>query len=276
KQIRDVARALGMVRDEDVAILALKKLRHKVDDSLADGIKAFIEERRGRRGTARENLELAINDEAIVELQQKFNAWLDEAAMAREQNTKEASPGGLTFKQVGREVILSQYKELDDLSRSLFNPFDVEPLHEMRIAAKRLRYSLELFCRCFGEELRELAKEIAGLQSSLGELHDCDVWIEGIGGRLKARESGAAENAAEHEAAEEASDLWLLQHFVKERTKHYSDALSRWAEWKATGFYSKLNQYLEEPHAQPSEPEAVKERKPEESATAPDKEEISS
>jgi CHAD domain-containing protein len=281
KQLREIARALGQVRDEDVAIVALKKLRHKVDERAAAGIKEFIEERRRRREAARENLQLAINDDAIRELEEKFYEWLQSAAILREKSTTESSPGILSFKEMGREVIQSQYGELDDLSRSLFNPFDVEPLHEMRIAAKRLRYSLELFCPCFGEELRALAKEIAGLQSSLGELHDCDVWIEELSKRLKARnraaQSDSSDSARGEQMTEEAADLWLLQHFVMERTKHYDDALSRWAEWKATGFYSKLNEHLRE--ASPQQQQAQRQEadfdEPREvSGQAPDKEEI--
>ncbi|HYO90972.1 MAG TPA: CHAD domain-containing protein, partial [Pyrinomonadaceae bacterium] len=191
------------------------------------------------------------------------------------ESAKKDSRAGLTFKEMGREVILSQYGELHDLSRSLFSPFDVEPLHDMRIAAKRLRYSLEHFSPSFGEELRELAKEIAALQSSLGELHDCDVWIDDLGKRLKARERAALSNSATSEqVAEEASDFWLLQHFVKERTEHYDDALARWTEWKATGFYTKLNEYLREAPSEKSEPEADDDESRAVSEQASDKEEI--
>ncbi|HEX8174282.1 MAG TPA: CHAD domain-containing protein [Pyrinomonadaceae bacterium] len=279
KQLREIARALGRVRDEDVAILALKKLRHKVDERAAAGIKEFIEERQRRREAARENLQLAINDEGITELQEKFREWLESAAILREKSAKEGSPGLLTFKEMGREVIQSQYAELDNLSRSLFNPFDVEPLHDMRIAAKRLRYSLELFCPCFGDELRAIAKEIAGLQSSLGELHDCDVWIDDLSKRLKARNRAAHsdinDSARGEQLTEEAADLWLLQHFVMERTKHYDDALSRWAEWKATGFYSKLNEHLQEAPEQQADPEeAAPQEPPQVSEPASEEEEI--
>lgn len=277
KLLREIARALGEVRDEDVAIVALKRLRHKVGDRAVAGIKELIEERRRRRDAARENLQLAINDEAIGELQEKFDAWLQAAQTNREKSDKEESPAGLTFKEMGREVILSQYGELHDLSRSLFSPFDVEPLHDMRIAAKRLRYSLELFSPCFREELRQLAKEIAELQSSLGELHDCDVWIDDLGKRLKARERAAASGSVSGEqSAEDASDFWLLQHFVIERTKHYDDALTRWAEWKATGFYTKLNEYLHEAASEQSEPEADRDVSRAVSEPASGKEEINS
>jgi CHAD domain-containing protein len=253
KQLKEIARSLGAVRDEDVAIVALKRLRHQAEEAeeVSAGMKQLIEERHRRQELAREHLQLAISDEAINQFQEKFNAWLRSAAATRANKVKEDSTHtGLTLREMAREVILSQYRELDGLSSSLFSPFDVEPLHSMRIAAKRLRYSLELFSPCFGEGSRALAKEIAELQTSLGELHDCDVWIDDLGVRLGAREddalSGHAGGAQSRQTAEAASDLWLLQHFVKERTKHYTDALSLWFEWKDKGFYSKLNEHLHE------------------------------
>ena len=251
KQVKEIARILGSVRDEDVAILALKKLRRKVKGAVAAGIKRLIEERRNRQAEAREQLTAAIKDEAIVELQEKFEAWLQSTATVAE-NTKEKGPAGLTFKAMAREVILSQYNELDRLSHSLFHPFDVEPLHDMRIAAKSLRYSLELFTHCFRDELTEPAKEIAELQSSLGDLHDCDVWIEDLGARLAAPNVATPDDNNEAAAnnpdpPHHAATTWLLKHFVKERTKHYTNALTRWSEWQATGFHSSLIEKLQEP-----------------------------
>ncbi|HWA55270.1 MAG TPA: CHAD domain-containing protein [Solirubrobacterales bacterium] len=56
--------------------------------------------------------------------------------------------------------------------------------HNMRIAAKRLRYVLELFAPCLGEDA-EIARQAAKrLQSVLGDLHDCDLMlgkVEGVG-----------------------------------------------------------------------------------------------
>ena len=47
----------------------------------------------------------------------------------------------------------------------------------MRIAAKRLRYVLEIVGPCIGEEAK-LARDAAKqLQSALGDLHDCDLML---------------------------------------------------------------------------------------------------
>jgi hypothetical protein len=53
----------------------------------------------------------------------------------------------------------------------------VEALHDMRIAAKRLRYLLELFAPLFGAYAATGAKRARELQDLLGEIHDCDVTI---------------------------------------------------------------------------------------------------
>ena len=65
--------------------------------------------------------------------------------------------------------------------------------HDMRIAAKRLRYVLEIVGPCLGPEAdaaREAAKRLQGV---LGEIHDCDVMlprasgIESLRRRLRER-----------------------------------------------------------------------------------------
>jgi hypothetical protein len=53
----------------------------------------------------------------------------------------------------------------------------VHELHQLRIAAKRLRYSLELFQVVFGEEGERLTEQVKEIQELLGLIHDHDVRI---------------------------------------------------------------------------------------------------
>jgi CHAD domain-containing protein len=55
---------------------------------------------------------------------------------------------------------------------------DAATLHNMRIAAKRLRYVLELTGPALGDAASKAAREAKAIQTLLGELHDCDVMIE--------------------------------------------------------------------------------------------------
>jgi hypothetical protein len=129
----------------------------------------------------------------------------------------------------------------------------------MRIAAKRSRYAIELFAPCWIEPIHSYAKEIARLQTSLGELHDCDVWIEEIGLALRETEREAtagADTTGEGKIGDAAATydinsdgaqgrdrsaaVWLLAHFVRERAYHFRDALLRWHEWETGGFKARL------------------------------------
>jgi CHAD domain-containing protein len=67
--------------------------------------------------------------------------------------------------------------EVRSFSPAVFDPQNVEALHDMRIAAKRLRYVLELTVPVFGEPAAQAAKRAKKLQDLLGEIHDCDVTV---------------------------------------------------------------------------------------------------
>jgi CHAD domain-containing protein len=96
----------------------------------------------------------------------------------------------------------------------------------------------QLFAACWDEELGPIAKEIALLQTSLGELHDCDVWINSLGSRLK-RTGRKAKSDEDILKLREAA-AWLLKHFARERMEHYRDALARWQRWQSDGLLERL------------------------------------
>lgn len=57
------------------------------------------------------------------------------------------------------------------------DPAEVAVLHDMRIAAKRLRYILEIAEESFGPYASTASKRTKELQDLLGEIHDCDVTL---------------------------------------------------------------------------------------------------
>jgi CHAD domain-containing protein len=73
-----------------------------------------------------------------------------------------------------RRIIDVRAAELRSFSPAVLDPREVEALHDMRIAAKRLRYVLELHAPVFGEQAARGAKRAKKLQDLLGEIHDCD------------------------------------------------------------------------------------------------------
>ena len=229
KRLKNVADALGEVRDQDVAIMALEKIQANAPSELSPALKRFIDARKEVRDAARKELESSLEKNHLDLLQSDFVAGVDAATTTRK--TQSSAP--MTYLKMSREVILDRLKELEKLSNDLFNPFDTETLHEMRIAAKRLRYAIELFQSCWGRSIATYAKRAARVQTALGDLHDCDVWIEDLGKQIN--------NARKNKEAEQVTAfVWLLNHFVKLRTKHLRQAFTQWSAWEAQDLSGKL------------------------------------
>jgi inorganic triphosphatase YgiF len=69
---------------------------------------------------------------------------------------------------------------LDDLylwEQVVDSPDNMRGLHDMRIAAKRLRYTFEVFEEVLPAASENVVNELTRLQDELGELHDSDVMI---------------------------------------------------------------------------------------------------
>ena len=105
-----------------------------------------------------------------------------------------------------RRIIEVRTAELHSFSPAVLDPRNVEALHDMRIAAKRLRYVLELTTPVFGDPAEKAAKRAKKLQDLLGEIHDCDESIPRVERHIeRLRLDDAARLSAQ--APEGADDL---------------------------------------------------------------------
>ena len=245
RQLKSIAGKLGVVRDYDVAIIALEKLQTKSTPEISSGLQGIIDAQKAKRDPARKELIRVLSHKTISELKPAFLRAVASLALppaSEKGKPRRTRKGSASYKVFARATLLKRLKELERLSPSLYEPHKVEPLHEMRIAAKRLRYALDLFAQCWGEPLGIFSRQVAQLQTSLGELHDCDLWIEHFGkrlGRVKRKTQEQTTPPDERDAM-----IWLLSHFSRFRTKHFRAALARWHEWEAKDFCNRLSATL--------------------------------
>ena len=68
-----------------------------------------------------------------------------------------------------------------------------ERLHDLRLAGKRLRYSLELFRESYGPELESILRTLKKIQRMLGRISDCDATERLVRSTGLADAEGAAE-----------------------------------------------------------------------------------
>ena len=76
-----------------------------------------------------------------------------------------------------RKIARTRLEELYTWNEYVGQPYAVHELHNLRIAAKRLRYTLEIFEPALPLASQPAIREVEQIQEELGSLHDSDVLI---------------------------------------------------------------------------------------------------
>jgi CHAD domain-containing protein len=84
----------------------------------------------------------------------------------------------LPFASAAARVVAVRAAELQEHSHDVLDVGDIERVHDMRVATRRLRAALEVFEACFpGKRFKVALKEVKTLADALGERRDRDVTI---------------------------------------------------------------------------------------------------
>jgi CHAD domain-containing protein len=122
-------------------------------------------------------------------------------------------PRGPLMPNVGR-IVSIRLEELRGFADDALAPGASEVQHNMRIAAKRLRYVLEIFEPCLGGEAKAARGAAKRLQSALGDLHDCDLMltkvehIDSVAAALRQRRERLFHDFVELWQAEASKGTW--------------------------------------------------------------------
>jgi CHAD domain-containing protein len=85
----------------------------------------------------------------------------------------------LPYGEVAAQVLEIRFQEMLDHSENVLDVGDIDRVHDMRVASRRLRAAIEVFRPCFPAKQRKaVLKEVKGLADALGERRDRDVAIE--------------------------------------------------------------------------------------------------
>ncbi len=89
----------------------------------------------------------------------------------------------LSFREAAARAVETRTEELFGHSEGVLDTEDIERVHAMRVATRRLRAVLEIFAPCFPEkEHRRVLKAVKRLADALGERRDPDVAMETLDG----------------------------------------------------------------------------------------------
>lgn len=241
KEIRRVTQELGDARDKDVqieflcgALSRVKELTHCV------GIAHLMMQLEYQR----EVLQPKVSD-AVARLQQ--SKVLTEMRDAGDQVLLEIGNrvGGVRTPAVTDHVALHVRGCLDDLlahESCLEDPKDRQGHHQMRIAAKRLRYTLEISRPVFEGAVDDTIESVKRLQSLLGEAHDCDVWDDHLAGFLdeERRRMAASFGSSRPFARVEAGLSYLRRDRAEARKIAFAETVAFWCELRRQRTWERL------------------------------------
>jgi CHAD domain-containing protein len=145
-------------------------------------------------------------------------------------------------------IIRVRLDELTSFMPKAADPDEAKALHDMRIAAKRLRYVLEVTGSCFGPYAAKAVKLVKDLQDLLGEIHDCDVQLPEVAAVLQelidedaAAAGGDPRDVARVPNRRAYAGLVALQvHLRARRRALFEDFLELWHESQRKGFPARL------------------------------------
>jgi hypothetical protein len=182
--------------------------------------------------------------------------------MARPQTVHGLKPDA-TVRANAQKIVATRTAEFFSFSPYLANPAYVTQLHDMRIAAKRLRYALEIFAPALDPDAAHCITIVKEFQEIVGEIHDADVLVGVVRDQLTHRVTETAASLADLATTDSTdSDMvknsarafvtdadWvneqvalaaMIARTVRDRLARFTHLQEKWEEWRAAGLRERL------------------------------------
>jgi len=174
RRLREVAARLGAVRDLDVLIQAAEAHRATLSEGDAAAFKPLVHAWSDDREVARLLLMRELDSSAYSRLVEEYRIFVTAEGAAVLAPASPVAPHRVRD-TAGSRIWLA-YEQVRGYE-SVLRWADIETIHQLRIAGKWLRYTLEFFREALGPEVGQLIPRVVALQDHLGWLHDADVTI---------------------------------------------------------------------------------------------------
>ncbi len=259
-EIQKITRALGVARDTDVQIAYITKIIKKrqraveqknssadfpvrVKGDVESILLAQLQKKRSKlQVVVIKDLE-KLETSGIIHDMRTF--FISQAAGTR-RTKKRSPPYAIPMVAAGR--ISRRLDMMLSYERWVHNPDAVVQHHAMRIAAKKLRYTMEVYGPLYRLGLNKYLVRVKKIQEILGDLHDCDVWIDTVMViLLKERSASPVKNTSKNN---QISRMTGYRHFLAEREKErkrlYNRYVRYWDSLARTGIWDGLRTTLDE------------------------------
>ncbi len=172
--IRQVTKSLGTARDLDIQIERLSGLYNdSMDPGIKPGYQRLLLRLKQRRVKAQEKVNKTLNKMREEKTLEKIRLGIKKLSVDTD-NVYLYTPA---LYQRAFNAINSTIDDFLSYEEFIHSQENVEELHAMRIAGKKLRYSIELFAPIYKQTMIPYVQIMKDIQDQLGNIHDDDVWI---------------------------------------------------------------------------------------------------
>jgi len=222
KELRRLRRAVGQARDLDVLAQRLERLLAQGENgAITKVLQRIVKLRKKAQQPALQAYRRARRRRLDRDMRRLTKRTRHPVRMPREFGS---------FARQGLQLDVSEFfrAAAGDLT-------DIENLHQMRIAGKRLRYAMEIYAGAFPEALRDdLYPVFAEVQEKLGDVNDhatavrlFDTWRQAFSGKTSARR---------------------MQQLLEDENQRLDDSCTAFRQWwtppRATALKNRFDQLL--------------------------------
>jgi CHAD domain-containing protein len=246
KQLQHLTSALGAARDADVQI------------ELVQHVETGLPNNRFRPGLRRLRLRLSQHRKALQKdvdavlnrLDKKdFFTQFDSSLKDHQMEEPVEAPFTHQLYQQCAAAILERLDAFLAFEEAAQDPDNSEQLHAMRIAAKKLRYTMESYLQLYPESMQPFLQAVKTCQELLGEVHDCDVWTTMLPDFIQTEHE---RTLAYYGHSNPMNPLlpglrYFEENRIQERASQYADFIEKWQAWKSINLWGQLRSMLSTP-----------------------------
>jgi CHAD domain-containing protein len=235
KEVKQVTRLLGEARDLDVQIAFVKGYAKTVaPPNEKAGTRTLLRTQRKQRTKIQPTVVTGLNE-------LEASGVLEEVAGFCDQKLAELAKAPFDASAALEKAYWHISLKLDDflaMEKYVHQQDQHAKHHEMRIKAKWLRYTMETFAPLYKGQLDDSIEALKNFQDVLGEMHDCDVWINCIPTFIAAAEKRTKNKKTA--SAEKLGLLKFLEYVTDKKQKDYSRFVELWEQKKGSNFFEEL------------------------------------
>ncbi len=237
KEIKKVTRLLANARDLDVQIVFIEAYIKKLDSATEkSGLTVLLRKHKNCRKNAQTSVVNGLERLKATETLEDIEGYCKQIT---DNKPRQGFDSNIVLEKAYWQISF----RLDDfLSMEKYVYLENKKLqhHQMRIYAKKLRYTMECFAELYQNRLDEEIATIKVFQDVLGEMHDCDIWIDYI-----TQFSQQIKSKTAMKSRKTAPNInQALQHFTAyiegNRKKFYTQFVNLWNNKKENGFFDQL------------------------------------